>query len=104
MAKTDFESQALILGQLWANFKGDEDWSDFFDYNDVGLPLAFAYAEEIITHTPELERYINETWNLFIHGLGMEDTGFSRLEDIFVEPGEKLLIEEDGEWIEIERT
>ena len=103
MAKTDFESQALILGQLWSNFKGDEEWSDFFDYNDVGLPLAFAYAEGIVTHTTELERFISETWELFILGLGMQDTGFSRLEEIFIEKPETLLIEEDGEWIEIKR-
>ncbi len=103
MAKTDFESQALILGQLWSNFKGDENWSDSFDYNDVGLPLAFAYAEGIVTHTPELERFIRETWELFILGLGMQDTGFSRLEEIFFEKPETLLMEEDGEWIEIKR-
>jgi hypothetical protein len=83
--QTDFESKALILGQLWVNFKIDDEWSDFMEYNDLGLPLAFAFAEGIINHTPTLEQYINETWDLFIEALDIEDEGFARLEDIFTE-------------------
>jgi hypothetical protein len=83
--QTDFDSRALILGQLWVNFKTDDEWSDFMEYNDLGLPLAFAFAEGIINHTPTLEQYINETWNLFIEALDIEDEGFARLEDIFTE-------------------
>ena len=83
--QTDFDSRALILGQLWVNFKIDDEWSDFMDYNDLGLPLAFAFAEGIINRTPTLEQYINETWALFIEALDIEDEGFARLEDIFTE-------------------
>jgi hypothetical protein len=85
MPITDFDSKALILGQLWVNFKTDDEWSDFMEYNDLGLPLAFAFAEGIINHTPTLEQYINETWDLFIEGLGIQDEGYARLEDIFVD-------------------
>ena len=85
MPTTDFDSRALILGQLWVNFKTDDEWSDFMEYNDLGLPLAFAFAEGIINHTPTLEQYINETWDLFIEALDIEDQGFARLEDIFVD-------------------
>jgi hypothetical protein len=85
MRLTDFDSRALILGQLWVNYKNDDEWTDFFEYNDLGLPLAFSFAEGIINHTPTLEQYINETWDLFIEGLDLEDKGFARLEDIFTE-------------------
>ena len=85
MLTTTFEDKALILGQLWIQFKGEDEWVDFFEYNDLGLPLAFSFAEGIVNHTPSLEQYINETWDLFIEGLGIEDEGFARLEDIFTE-------------------
>jgi hypothetical protein len=85
MPKTNFESKALILGQLWINFKKDDEWIDFMEYNDLGLPLAFAFAEGIVNHTPTLEQYINETWDLFLAGLDIEDLGYESLEDIFVE-------------------
>jgi len=55
---------------------------DFFVYNDLGLPLAFAFAEGIINHTPTLEQYINETWDLFIEGLDVDDTGYETIEEL----------------------
>lgn len=83
MPRTTFDNKALILGQLWINYKTEDEWSDFFVYNDLGLPLAFAFAEGIVNHTPTLEQYINETWDLFLEGLGTEDTGFDSIEDLF---------------------
>ena len=82
MLTTTFENKALILGQLWIQYKGDDEMSDFFEYNDLGLPLAFAFAEGIINQTPTLEQYINETWDLFIEGLGVQDTGFDSIEEL----------------------
>ena len=82
MLKTTCENKALILGQLWINYKSEDEWIDFFVYNDLGLPLAFAFAEGIINHTPTLEQYINETWDLFLEGLGAEDEGFESIEDL----------------------
>jgi hypothetical protein len=82
MPTTTFESKALILGQLWLNYKDDEELADFFVYNDLGLPLAFAYAEGIINSTPTLEKYINESFDLLILGLDIEDTGFEDITDL----------------------
>jgi hypothetical protein len=59
--------------------------SDFFEYNDLGLPLAFAFAEGIVNHTPTLEQYINETWFLLLEGLEIEDTGFEDITDLMEE-------------------
>lgn len=85
MPTTTFDSKALILGQLWLNYKGDDDLSDFFEYNDLGLPLAFAYAEGIINHTPTLEKYINESFDLLLAGFEVEDTGFEDITDLMVD-------------------
>jgi hypothetical protein len=82
MPTTTFENKALILGQLWIHLDDDSEWTDFFEYNDLGLPLAFAYAEGIINHTPTLEQYVSETWDLLIEGLDMEDTGFEDLQQV----------------------
>ena len=85
MLTTTFDNKALILGQLWIQFKGDDEFSDFFEYNDLGLPLSFAFAEGIINHTPTLEQYINETWDLFLEGLDVEDTGFESIDQLLDE-------------------
>jgi hypothetical protein len=85
MLTTTFENKALILGQLWLNYKDDEELADFFEYNDLGLPLAFAFAEGVINHTPTLEQYVNETWALFLEGLDVEDEGFEDILDLLGE-------------------
>jgi len=82
---TSFENKTRILGQLWINFKTEDEWADFFEYNDMGLPLAFAFTEGIVNHTNTLEQYINETWFLFLEGLETEDTGFVDLSELLQE-------------------
>jgi hypothetical protein len=82
---TSFENKTRILGQLWINFKTEDEWADFFEYNDMGLPLAFAFTEGIVNHTNTLEQYINETWFLFLEGLETEDTGFGDLSELLQE-------------------
>jgi len=82
MAKTTFDNKALILGQLWINYKMEDEWIDFVEYNDLGLPLAFAFAEGIINDTPSLQQYINETWDLLLEGMELDDIGFSDFKEL----------------------
>ena len=83
MPKTTFNSKALIIGQVWMEHKTDDEMADFFAYNDVGVPLAFAFAEGIINHTPTLEKYVNETFDLLLEALNIEDAGFEDLQDLW---------------------
>jgi hypothetical protein len=91
MLTTTFDSKALILGQVWMEHKTDNEMADFFAYNDIGIPLAFAFAEGIVNHTPTLEQYINETWDLFLEALNIEDQGFYNLPEVweFIETEEE---------------
>ena len=82
MPATTFDNKALILGQLWVNFKMEDEWVDFVEYNDLGLPLAFAFAEGVINHTPSLEQYINETWGLLLEGMELDDIGFEQFQEL----------------------
>jgi len=80
---TTFESKALIIGQVWMEHKTADELAEFFNYNDVGVPLAFAYAEGIITNTPTLEKYVNETFDLLLEALDIEDAGFEDLPELW---------------------
>lgn len=79
---TTYFSKASILADLWLNYRNDEEFQDFIEYNDIGLPLAYAIANDIVKSTDIAERFINETFELFISGLGIEDTGFETLDDV----------------------
>ena len=79
---TSFNNILNILGQLYSNYKEDENFKDFIEYNDMGLPLAYLASENLCDVTPDGGRYITETWSLFIDMLGVEDTGFDSLNQL----------------------
>lgn len=79
---TTYSNKASILADLWLNYRNDEEFLDFIEYNDIGLPLAYAIANDIVKSTDLAERFINETFDLFIAGLEIEDTGFESLDDV----------------------
>lgn len=83
--KTSFEAQCDILSQLWIEHRGDKEFEDFVEYNDIGLPLAYFIAEGVVLPADLAETYIAETFALLLAALGVEDTGFENLDEVFTQ-------------------
>ena len=79
---TTFDNRCQILGDFWVEFKGTDRFQDFIDYNDLGLPLAFALATGLVKSTSLVEPYVNETFELLLAAVGLEDKGYTDIEDI----------------------
>jgi hypothetical protein len=77
-----FENKITILAELWMNYRDDEDLQDFVEYNDLGLPLAYFLMNEIVMPTSQSELYINETYDLFIASLQVEDKEWESLDEL----------------------
>jgi hypothetical protein len=82
---TTYSNQLAILADLWLNYRDDELFNDFVEYNDIGLPLAYVLSNEIVKSTDLAERFVSETFDLLIAGLGIEDTGFESMEELLTE-------------------
>jgi hypothetical protein len=80
---TNIEKRCEILGDLWIQYKNEVELSDFIEYNDLGLSLAFSINEDIVKITPIAEGYINESFDLLLESMSLEDTGFDNLNEIF---------------------
>lgn len=80
VVETTFENKCAILGQLWLNHRNTESFAEFFEYNDLGLPLAYILNEEIADGNETSEKYIEETFALLLEELEIEDQGFEDLE------------------------
>ena len=80
---TGFSSKCEILGALYANYGQDPEFRDFVEFNDLGLPLAYLSNEGLCELSTDGERYIEETWTLFVKSLGIEDTGFEDIDEMF---------------------
>ena len=84
MSMTTQESKQEILAELWMNYRDDDNFSDFIQYNDLGLPLAYILANNIAKTTEQAEKFVNETFDLLLGSLGVDDVGFESLDDIFL--------------------
>jgi len=63
----DFSDKTGVIGQLWIEFRNDEDFEAFMDYNDLGCPMAYMVAEGLIKDlTPVGEEMIEETFKMFL--------------------------------------
>lgn len=83
--QTDIETRAKILGQFFIEFKGISQFEDFFQYNDLGLPLSYIIDSGITPRTSKSDEIINETWELLLDALDAgEDTGFESIDDLIV--------------------
>ena len=81
---TTFENKTAILADLWLNYRNDTEFADFIEYNDLGLPLAYAIHEGIVDTTELANNFINETFDLLLAGMSIkDDTGFETMEDLF---------------------
>jgi hypothetical protein len=69
-----FFRKCEILGDLWLNYRNDKEFQDFIEYNDLGLPLAYAFANEIAIQTEIAEKYVNESYDLLAESLGVSGT------------------------------
>jgi hypothetical protein len=90
MSKTPFSKKCEIVGALWLFYREEardnEDWSNFFDYNDIGLPMAYCIAQGLVTAVEdgEAEKIIDETWTMLCNYVGVQpEDEFDSLQEMF---------------------
>lgn len=82
---SQFSNQCAILSDLWMNYRDDEQFQDFIEYNDIGLPLAYFVSAELVKPTALAEQYIQETFNLLCAALQLPLEGeYDTLQTMFV--------------------
>jgi hypothetical protein len=80
---TPFSSKCEILGELWLKYRGDyPELEDFLEYNDLGLPIAYAISNDIVKSTDLAKAFIDETFDLLLAGLDIDDTGWDNLDQL----------------------
>ena len=80
---TPLSDKCDILGELWVKYKGNDDFADFIEYNDLGLPLAYAVSHGIVEMNNQIKMFVNETFDVLLSAVSIdEDTGFEDLDSI----------------------
>lgn len=79
---TDFSKQVEILGAFYLDYREQDSLEEFFEFNDIGLPLAWLGREGLCEINEDGKKYIAESWELLLSTLKIEDTGFNNLDEI----------------------
>lgn len=79
---TSFETKIDILGNFYVNYKDDKSVKEFMEFNDLGLPLAFLASEGLCEITDIALVYIDETFNMLLASMSLEDIGFTSLDHL----------------------
>ena len=77
-----FDNKVSILAELWMNYRDDEQLKDFIEYNDLGLPMAYFLMNELLLPTKQSEIYINETYDLLLASLEVDDVDYESLDEL----------------------
>ena len=80
-----FSKKCEILADLWLNYREDEMLQEFFEYNDIGIPLGYAISEELAKPTEIGVRYVEETYALLLESLELPDLEWEMVDDMFAE-------------------
>jgi len=59
----DNSRKAEILVQFTQDYFNSGEYDEFFDYNDLGVPMSIALDQEMIILTDKGEELLQETWN-----------------------------------------
>lgn len=75
--KTAFSTKCEILGTLWMWYKDTDNpnWREFFDWADLGLPLAYTVWQGLATAKPEGKDIVEETWKVFCDMISIDANG-----------------------------
>jgi hypothetical protein len=80
---TPIDTQTEILAELWMDYRDELYFREFFEYADLGLPLAYLITNNIVTRNSETDRFIGDTWELLMGVCGHpQDTGFEDLSEV----------------------
>jgi hypothetical protein len=80
---TTREAKISILADLWMDYRGEDQFKDFMEYNDLGLPLAYLISNGLVKANETAEGFVLEAFDVLLAGLNIqEDTGFETLDDL----------------------
>ena len=63
-------------------YRSEEEFEDFLEYNDLGLPIAYAIANDIVKPLDLAKSFVDETFDLLLVALGLEDDNWENLDQM----------------------
>lgn len=93
--KTSFENKCSILSEVWMDYRNEDEFKDFTEYNDLGLPLAYAIHSGIVKDNGQAGQFVEETFDILLNALSIPDTGYEYIDEMLTDAEEAQGNEEE---------
>ena len=81
----DFPKKCQVLASFWSKHRENSELAGFFNYHDLGLPLAFMQENNLCVATDKGIEYINETFNDLVEIVESGDEHFELISNFLNE-------------------
>jgi len=76
-------NKIAVLADLYLNYRDEEQFKEFADYNDIGLPIAHLVHTGLCSMNKEGEVYVEETYDLLVTAMGVDpEESYVTIEDM----------------------
>ena len=76
-------NKIAVLADLYLNYRDEEQFKEFADYNDIGLPIAHLVHTGLCTMNKSGEIYVEETYDLLVTAMGVDpEESYVTIEDM----------------------
>ena len=72
----DTRAKAEIIFEFINDYRGDEAFEDFFNYNDLGVPMAVMIVNDLVILNEGGVEVIDETWESLCSNLNDADVNY----------------------------
>ncbi len=72
----DTREKAEIIFEFINDYRGDEAFEDFFNYNDLGVPMAVMIVNDLVILNEGGLNVLNETWESLCENLNEADPDY----------------------------
>ena len=79
----EMDRKVGVLADLYLNYRDENQFKEFAEYNDIGLPIAHLVHTGLCNMNKEAEVYVEETYDLLVSAMGVEpDLDYHTIEDM----------------------
>ena len=92
--KTPLSNKCDILAEFWIQYQDVEEFAEFVQYNDLGLPIAYAVSNGIIEASERATLFIEETFATLMWALSGQTDMDSEYDEIVKGDSEAWMAQE----------
>ena len=68
----EMDRKVGVLADLYLNYRDENQFKEFAEYNDIGLPIAHLVHTGLCNMNKEAELYVEETYDLLVSAMGVD--------------------------------